>query len=210
MSERFRIQDATGVIGDYEPIGKFWAYGSAVPTNAQAGFATGCIYQVLGATAGTGRLWINEGSNTSTIWVPFDPAVAPVVLTATTVLAPATHANRPLLLSAVAGFATTVPAATGSGTKYSFIVRTVLTSNTYVFTFPTTTAFGTIICALGGAGGAASAFTSSQSGNTTITLAIATTGALSIGDWLEFTDAATSVWMVRGVVTATTPATAFS
>lgn len=62
----------------------------------------------------------------------FDPVKTPVVLTADGLLNKAQHANRPLILSAVAGFTVDLPAATGSGDVYEFYVGTTLTSNNYI------------------------------------------------------------------------------
>ena len=119
MSQRFRIQDATGVIGDDEPTGKFFIYTRTglPPANAQAGFDTGCICLCLGATAAQGLLWINQGTNLSSLWVQVDPSAS--TARETTVTAALSAAALKLLtgktinLNNAAGFAVTLPAATG-------------------------------------------------------------------------------------------------
>lgn len=68
MSERHRIQDATGCVVDYEPIGKMWIVSTTAPVNGQAGFAPGCFYTVPNAAAGA-IFWLNTGTNLSSTWL---------------------------------------------------------------------------------------------------------------------------------------------
>jgi hypothetical protein len=61
------IQDATGVITRLPPVGVLHAYGSGAPTNAQAGFAKGCLYQNYNGAAGS-LLYLNTGTALSSTW----------------------------------------------------------------------------------------------------------------------------------------------
>lgn len=104
----------------------------------------------------------------------------------------------------------TLPASTGGGSKFTFMVKDVNTSN-YVIKVANASDImqGTILqkgddaASLGGftAGGTAD----------TITLNGTTTGGVSEGDWVELVDAELNKWFVTGITTASgTEATPFS
>ena len=144
----------------------------------------------------------------------FQPGTnAPVNATATLTVTEALHANRVVTLSAVAGFVSTLPAATGTGNKYKFVVNTALTSGTYVIS-PTgddTMFGGVLINDIGDTTAATADFFPTASGNNTVTLTFTNVGAGKKGDWLEFTDTATDVWTVFGVLQGETdPVNPFS
>lgn len=62
------VQDATGR-SEYNPgYGQMRAWGAGAPTNAQKGFAPGCIYQNLTGSAGS-VLYVNTGTFTSSTWL---------------------------------------------------------------------------------------------------------------------------------------------
>ena len=77
MSERFRIQDATGRIVDYMPVGAAVVYFmGSVEADGKAGYANGCLAIVLAATASTTpRVFVNIGTNASSVWEPIDTRV---------------------------------------------------------------------------------------------------------------------------------------
>ncbi len=136
-----------------------------------------------------------------------------VTLTATGSITAATHAGKILLMGEVGGDAAatfTLPAATGSGAEYRFIVSVVNTSN-YVIQVANAndTIDGSVTLHQDSAATVASFNTVAASD--TITLDGTTTGGVSIGDELTLVDMATNQYMVKGILTASgTEATPFS
>jgi hypothetical protein len=140
--------------------------------------------------------------------------VKPIVtLVATDAITIAEHAGRTLLMGEVGGNAAatfTLPAATGSGAEYRFIVSVINTSN-YVIQVANAndTIDGSVILHQDSAN-------TTQTFNTvaasdTITLNGTTKGGVSIGDEITLLDMATNQYMVKGVLTASgTEATPFS
>jgi ribosome-interacting GTPase 1 len=104
----------------------------------------------------------------------------------------------------------TLPAATGSGAEFQFIVSVVNTSN-YVIKVAdaTDTIDGSVVLHQDSANTVVSFNTASDSD--TITLNGTTTGGVSIGDEITLIDIATNQYMVKGILTASgTEATPFS
>ena len=136
-----------------------------------------------------------------------------VTLTATGSITAATHAGKTLLMGEVGGDAAatfTLPAATGSGAEYRFIVSVVNTSN-YVIQVANgdDTIDGSVTLHQDSAATVASFNTVAASD--TITLDGTTTGGVSIGDELTLVDMATNQYSVKGILTASgTEATPFS
>ena len=136
-----------------------------------------------------------------------------VTLTATGSITAATHAGKILLMGEVGGDAAatfTLPAATGSGAEYRFIVSVVNTSN-YVINVANAndTIDGSVTLHQDSAATVASFNTVAASD--TITLDGTTTGGVSIGDELTLVDMATNQYSVKGILTASgTEATPFS
>lgn len=124
------------------------------------------------------------------------------------------HSGRTLLMNN-AGVASTytLPAATGGGGVYKFVVAAVNTSN-YVIACGTGDIFkGTLIGDSTGDAepGSLVAWPSDASDDDDITLNGTTTGGVAIGDWVEVQDIASGVYFVRGFVTQSgTEATMFS
>ena len=138
------------------------------------------------------------------------PIVTPVATDATTL---AEHAGRILLMGEVGGNAAatfTLPAATGSGAEFRFIVSVVNTSN-YVIQVANAndTIDGSVILHQDSAATVQTFNTAADSD--TITLNGTTKGGVSIGDEITLLDMATNQYMVKGVLTASgTEATPFS
>lgn len=127
---------------------------------------------------------------------------APVSITGATTITNALHVGRTLLLNAAAGGQIDLPAATGSGDKYNFIVATSLTSASWVFR--TNVATGDVF--KGGveiddtgdtAALAAAAFFPAGASDEVLTLAFSATLGTQ-GAYVEFTDIASGVFAVRG------------
>ena len=138
-------------------------------------------------------------------------ATTPISATGATLTCTAdTHAGRTIVISAVAGCAVTLPAATGTGSVYRFIIGATITSNSTTIKVANTTdvmsgrAFvisDSAAAVLGYATGATS---------DTITLNGTTLGGL-IGDHIEIIDAIAGTFAVRVFTAATgTEATPFS
>jgi len=136
-----------------------------------------------------------------------------VTLVATGDITAAAHSGRKLYMGEVGGNAAatfTLPAATGSGATYHFIVSVVNTSN-YVIQVANAddTIDGSVILHQDSASSVVSFNTAATSD--TITLNGTTKGGVSIGDELTLIDAAADQYIVKGVLTASgTEATPFS
>ena len=125
-----------------------------------------------------------------------------VTLIAAATMTPDANANGKInLLSLLAGFDTSLPAATGTGNIYRFNIGIVTTSNDYgILANSTDTMTGVITIvdtdttdncegfAIGGT-------------DDKLEFNATTTGGLTIGDWVELTDVASALWHVRGQMT---------
>jgi hypothetical protein len=128
----------------------------------------------------------------------------PVILTATTPITKASHEGRPLLMGASGAALTfTLPAATGSGDVYLFIVSVVNTSNYLIKASAGTMLFtGTIIGAstTDSATDAARTWIAGASDDSLL-LNGTTRGGVSKGDYIKFIDCSATQWFVEGVIT---------
>ena len=123
-------------------------------------------------------------------------------LTASTTLTSAIHAEKVLTVNAAAGLTATLPASTGSGDTYKFIVGTTVTSNSFFIKV----ANGTDV--LRGA-----AYVAQDAGDTIVAFEAAgtvdtvdmngTTRGGIVGDTIELVDIAAGFWQVRVFSTAT-------
>ncbi len=122
----------------------------------------------------------------------------------------ALHSNRTILLSLLAGFTSTLPAATGSGVTFEFMIGIVNTSASYIIqTLPLTDIFaGNIFVGIDSAT-TGKAFKTAATSNT-ITLNGGSTGGASIGDCVWVMDIQSGVWAVSGSVVGTSATTPFS
>jgi len=161
-------------------------------------------------TQGTGVVKIDQTQLTLT--GSFLPAIH--TFTGTDSVTIAEHAGRTLLLGEVGGNALvtlTLPAATGSGATYKFIVSVANTSNYVIKVADASDTIDGIMLYLDEDGTAVSAFPTVATSDT-ITLNGGTTGGI-IGDYLELVDIATDQYHVRGtmrVASGADPATPFS
>lgn len=109
-------------------------WGQGTPDGANREFKAsqkGSLYIQVDATVQTENLWKKVGtSNVDADWVLANTVPnAPVAVTASTLaVTKAAHANRLVTLDRAAGIAVTMPAATGSGDKYTFVVKTTFTA----------------------------------------------------------------------------------
>ena len=137
-----------------------------------------------------------------------------VTLTGDTTIVPATHEAKLLLLGEVGGDASltvTLPAATGSGARYRFMVSVVNTSNYVIQVVTDDIMQGQIVAASTGDSPDLGQPWVTANDSDTITLNGTTLGGVSIGDWIELVDILADTWAVSGQVTASgTELTPFS
>jgi hypothetical protein len=125
----------------------------------------------------------------------------------------ALHDGKTIVLNNVVGFASTLPAMTGSGARYRFVVGATVTTPSHTIVATGAHLVGLVFMVNDTA--ATTVFTANSiSANatpiTTITLNGTTTGG-RVGDWIEVEDVATNIGVVRGMVSASgTEATPFS
>jgi hypothetical protein len=131
-------------------------------------------------------------------------------LTASTTLIRQIHDGVPLILNAAAGLTVTLPAATGSGAIYTFIVGTTVTSNAYVIQVTGDDTMKGVAWIAADGGNTVVAFEAAADSDT-ITMDGSTRGGL-VGDRIELIDIAADVWAVQmwaaGTGTEATPFTA--
>jgi hypothetical protein len=135
-----------------------------------------------------------------------DPVGATLTVTAAS-------AGNTLLLGTAAGSVATLPAATGSGNMYRFVVTTTATSNAHKI-LAASSSDNLIGIVMGENAGTCKAFASaSGTGNHSLQMPFAGTqpsGGFQ-GDWFLFVDVAANTWEVSGMFQAgTTPTTPFS
>lgn len=119
----------------------------------------------------------------------------PVAAGATLAVTKALHHGRVIKLDTAAGSACTLPAATGTGAKFTFIVSTALTSGAHVVKVTTTDIMAGLALGLDGDGVPANAWGTAADSDT-ITMDGTTTGG-PIGDMVECVDLKTGVWAVQ-------------
>lgn len=130
---------------------------------------------------------------------------------ATLTLVAATHNKKTILLDTAGGTVVTLPAATGSGAVFKFIVTVLATSASHkVQVANANDAMIGIIKTMSDDPATVKAFAAASTSDT-ITLNRTTTGSVSKGEWLEVIDIAANVFFVRGMTSSTgTEATPFS
>lgn len=189
-----------------------FAEGTTVPTDGTSGYAPGCLFLDVDAAAGA-NLFVNNGTTTSCLFMPIG-AGGVIQWTAAGTISPVLHAGRTIAVNNATGFATTLPAFTGTGNVYHFFIQTTVSSGSHTFVATGAFLFGNIVMGTDSAFQAGTLFTAgmaeSPAGSTTMTLDGSTRGGIK-GDWFEIRDIATNVGSIRGVFSATgTEATPFS
>ena len=126
-----------------------------------------------------------------------------LTLTATASITSAAHAGRTLLMGEVGGNAAatfTLPAATGTGSIFKFVVSVVNTSNYLIQVADATDTIDGQIVITDADGTAATSFVTAATSDT-ITLNGSTSGGGAIGDYVEVIDIASNQYAVNGMVT---------
>ena len=130
------------------------------------------------------------------------------VTSATVTITAALHAGRVVTLNRAGGITATLPAATGSGDRYTFLVGTTFTGNGIIQVVGNDVMCGNAIIAQDG--GDTSVLFEAGATADTVTLNGTTTGGLK-GASVELVDIAADTWWVRVLTAATgTEATPFS
>lgn len=112
--------------------------------------------------------------------------------------------GKTILLNALAGSVVTLPAASGSRTKFRFLVSVLATSASHKVQVAngTDVMIGIISGTRVDSGNAVLGF-AAQSTSDTITLNRSTTGSVTLGEWITVEDISSGVWAVAGVLSAT-------
>lgn len=133
-----------------------------------------------------------------------DVARRNVTLAVSTTITQAAHEGRAILMSGAGAARTyTLPAATGSGSIYHFIVAAVNVNNYLIKTATGADTFdGSIMNGNSSSSGACRLWSPAATDDT-ITLNGTTSGGSSIGDWVEVQDIGVNQWAVTGVTTGT-------
>ncbi len=137
--------------------------------------------------------------------------VAPIAAGSSISLTPS-QSGAVVKLDTVGGSVVTLPAATGSGARYKFIVTATATSNAHKILANSVSDFLNGIVT-GENANTAKCFASAAATNHSIQMPFAGTQPSGgfIGDWFEFHDVAANLWSVQGMYQAgTTPTTPFS
>lgn len=125
----------------------------------------------------------------------------------------ASHAGKIILLDTAGGSTATLPASTGSGCIYSFLVSVLATSNSHIIKVANGTDIiqGIITTTSDDTGGAGKGWLSAADSDT-ITLNRSTTGSVSKGEFVSMVDASSGVYIILHGRTASsgTEATPFS
>lgn len=192
------------------------------------------ILKIIPAGSGTSEVQVVDASSTQTltnktltsptltsptITSPAITGPAPTDVTGTTLtVTAASHAGKIVTISSASGCTITLPAATGTGNKYRFVINTSLTSGSLVVAVASGTDFmvGGAFLGSDDAANVAKYFPTANTGtlateSDTITLNRSTTGTAAKGQWIEVDDIASAIFHVRVYTNATgTEATPFS
>lgn len=136
---------------------------------------------------------------------------------ATKTLTVAANNKQTIKLDTLAGSVVTLPAATGSGARFKFLVTVIATSASHKVQVANASDF--MVGVIQGVsddpatmkGWIAANSVTVATNSDTITLNRSTTGSVSVGEYIVVEDVAANTWSVEGVITQTgTEATPFS
>lgn len=112
----------------------------------------------------------------------------------------ALHNGRVIMLDTAAGSVCTLPAAAGTMARFLFMVKVLATSNSHIVKVTGTDIIqGLINFVDTDSAGTVTGFASAADSDT-VTLNRSTKGSVTRGEWLEFLDVASGLWLVRGVL----------
>lgn len=218
---------ATGGYSELAGYGIMDAAGTTVPTDGALGYGHGCLFRKANGSGATDALYVNIGTKASADFDIVNPSLIPLLdlsalaataaeinrvadvstrivdLSGSTDITIATHEGKVLTLSGSgAAYTQTLPAPTGSGARFFFLVTVVNTSNHVIYSSNASIAFvGNVITnSMGDTPDLAQPWPSTAAA--TITLNGTTTGGAQVGDWIEVIDIAADAYFVRGVTTS--------
>lgn len=181
-----------------------------------ASASSGQVYIANGAGSGT---WTTPSASTigttataTEITRTCDVSNRLVSAGATLSITEASHDGKTILLNNTGGSICTLPAASGSGARFKFLVSVLATSNSHIVKVANAS---DIIQGIVGiidtdTAGTITGFATATDSDT-ITLNRTTTGSVIRGEWLELEDIATNLWAVQGLLSNTgSGATPFS
>lgn len=211
---------ASGVAGTLDVFPTTASKGKlAVSVTDQTGDTT--VSLVIGAMAGARTVTLRDPGAAASILTTTDATAAATAATAaeitracdvsarmvtlagSTSISEATHEGKTCLLTGTgSAFTQTLPAATGSGARYRFVVGAVNTSNHIITVTGDDTFKGMIFTASTGDTPDLGQPWVTAANSDTITLNGTDQGGQAVGDWIECEDVAADVWALRGMVTA--------
>lgn len=156
-----------------------------------------------GSVRGDGQLIDGVGSDSTSL----------VAIAADTTITVAGYSNRTILLNKSGTQVTvTLPAATGTGAKFTFVQQLVNTSKYNILALAGDLMCGNILTNSSSDSQSCQPWISLvATSNIRIVLNGTTQGGVSIGDWVELIDIATDTWAVKGLTTSSgTEATPFA
>lgn len=188
------------------------ASGVTVPS-AEAGYAVGAEFIKTNGTAGLIR-YVNEGTTSSCIFNQVRTIGSATLIAggSALTLTQAAHAGKVIALDTAAGTTITLPAATGSGAMYRFLVTVLATSNSHIVKVANVSdAMQGSIFTMSDDPVTVKGFFAVAGTSDTVTLNRSTTGSVTKGEMIEIQDIATNVFQVNGFTSSTgTEATPFS
>ena len=123
----------------------------------------------------------------------------------------AAHDGKTILLDTAAGTTCTLPASSGSGARFRFVISTVATSNSHIIKVANATDVMAGFALVAQDAGDTAVLFETASTSDTITLNRTTTGSTQKGEFFELEDIGANLWRVYGVFAATgTEASPFS
>jgi hypothetical protein len=157
-----------------------------------------------------GRFQFNNNGTLGEI-PSYEPSAAVVAAGSALTVTKALHNGRTILLDTLTGSVATLPAATGSGARYRFVVSVLATSNSHVVKVANATDIFVGQALVAQDGGDTSVMFDTAADSDTITLNRTTTGSVIRGEVIEVEDIASGIFAVFVRVSATgSEATPFS
>ncbi len=197
--------------------GLYIVNGSGAPTRLADIEHAAVLVHVKQGTANADTLWQNTDETvvlgtTDMVFTRIRTNRPPIALTGSTTITKALHDGEILLMTGTgAAYTQTLPAATGSGARFRFVVGAVNTSNHLIKVTGDDVMYGNIHTnSTGDTPDLAQPWPTAVDSDT-ITLNGTTTGGQAIGDVIDLIDIATDKWMVLGFTTTSgAEATPFS
>lgn len=207
---------AAAVNGNMKSLGDIlYALIRGEPYNSFAGDPNGNVLpQAIGDVLfdTTNSIWYRAYGLTNTSWA-VDARSGSTFFAAggTLTLTRALHNNGTILLDTLTGSVVTLPAATGTGSRFRFLVKTLATSNSHKVQVANGTDIMQGIIAQLSDNAAAMLGWAAGAADDTVTLNRSTTGSVFRGEYLEIVDAAAGVFLINGIIGGTgTEATPFT